>query len=84
MLDKLAVNSFKWLMKISKKAIMKKVMKDISLKFMFNILKNYITFTMTYTFSIKRKKMKKKKKNGKFVANFHYENEYIKQIRNLK
>ena len=48
----LPVNNFKWVKDISKfdesfiKVIMKKVIKDIFLKLMFNILQNYITFTM--------------------------------------
>ena len=50
------VNSFEWIkdtsqfMKISQKTIMKKVMKDIFLKFMFNILKNYMNFITIYHF----------------------------------
>ena len=33
-----------------KKFVMKKVMKDIFLKLMFNILKIYVTFTIIYPF----------------------------------
>ena len=49
MSQKLPVNSFeriKDLIKISLKAIMKKVTKDIFLKLMFSILKNYLNFIM--------------------------------------
>ena len=42
------------LMKISEKAIMMKVMKDIFLKLMFNIPKVYITLTLIYTFCLKK------------------------------
>ena len=53
------VNNFEWkkrycqLIKISEKTIMKKVMKDIFLKLMFNILKNYMNFIMIYHFDLK-------------------------------
>ena len=36
-----------------KKSLMKKVMKGIFSMFMFNILKNYMTFTMTCNFNLK-------------------------------
>ena len=50
MLQKLPVNNFEWIKDTSqfnenfiKKNIMRKVMKDIFLKLMFNILKNYMS-----------------------------------------
>ena len=45
---------------------MKKVMRDILLKLIFNTLKNYITFTMIYHFYLKEWKLKKVEK---LVAN---------------
>ena len=56
MSQKLPVNSFEWikdilnLLKISLKTIMKKVIKDIFLKLVFNELKMYIIFIMVYHF----------------------------------
>ena len=53
MSQKLPVNNSSILfnsMKISEKAIMKKVMQDIFLKLMFTILKNYMNFIMIYYF----------------------------------
>ena len=56
MLQKLPVNNFEWvadtyqLNKDSCKTIMKKVIKDIFLKWMFNILKNYMNSIMIYHF----------------------------------
>ena len=53
MSQKLPVNNFGWIEDSSQfnedfiKTIMKKVMKDIFLKLMFNILKNYMNFIMT-------------------------------------
>ena len=41
---------------------MKIVMKDIFLKFMFNILKKYMTFTIIYHFSMKTMKIEKVEK----------------------
>ena len=41
------------LRKISSKAVMKKVMKDIFFKLMFNILKYYMIFIMIYPFYLK-------------------------------
>ena len=41
------------LKKISSKAVMKKVMNDIFLKLMFNILKDYLIFIMIYPFYLK-------------------------------
>ena len=56
MSQKLPVNNFEWiedtysLIKVSQKTIMKKVIMDIFLKVMFNILKNYRNFLMIYHF----------------------------------
>ena len=55
-LEKLRVNNFECIKDTSQfnenfiKTIMKKLMKDISLKLMFNILKNYMNFLMFYRF----------------------------------
>ena len=61
MLQKLPVNNFEWIEDNSqfKKDFIKnkyktKVLKDISLKLMFNILKNYMNFIMIYHFYLKR------------------------------
>ena len=57
MSQKLPLNEFKWLkkhvnlMKISQKAVMIIVMRDVFLKSMLNVLKMYITFTMIYSFA---------------------------------
>ena len=69
------------LMKISEKAIMMKVMKDIFLKLMFNIPKVYITFTLIRTFCLKKIKIEKVEK---LVANLCDKNEYVIHIRNLE
>ena len=69
------------LMKISEKAIMMKVMKDIFLKLMFNIPKVYITFTLIHTFCLKKIKIEKVEK---LVANLCDKNEYVIHIRNLE
>ena len=47
-------------------------MKDIFLKLMFNILKNYMNFIMSYHFSPERMKIEKV---GKLVANSHNKTE---------
>ena len=60
---------------------MKKVMNDIFMKLMFNILKNYMNFKMIYHFYQKQCKFKKLKK---LVVNLPGKNEYILHIRNLK
>ena len=52
-------------------------MKDISSKFMFNILKNYINFLIIYHFY-------QKEKVKKLVANLHDKTEYVTHIINLK
>ena len=56
MSQKLPVNNFEWIKDTSQfneDFIMKKMMKDIFLKFMFNILKNYMNFIMIYYFYLK-------------------------------
>ena len=63
--QKLPVKNFKWIKnasqfnKISKKAIMKKVIQDIFLKLKFNILKNCMNFIMIYHFYQKERNFKK-------------------------
>ena len=53
----LPVNNFEWIEDTSQfnedciKTTIKKVMKDIFLTLMFNILKNYMSFIMTYFFN---------------------------------
>ena len=55
---------------------MKKVVKGIFLKLMFNILKNYMNFIMIYYFY--------QKEFEKLVAALHDKTEYVINIRNLK
>ena len=56
---KLPVKKFEWIKDTSHfnedfiKTIMKKVMKDTFWKLVFNILKNYMNFTMIYHFYLK-------------------------------
>ena len=56
MTQKLLVNNFQWIEDTSQlnedfiKTITKKVMKDICVKLMFSILKNYMNFIMIYHF----------------------------------
>ena len=57
-------NLFGWVMSqkvpiFNKKTIMKKVMKDVFLNLMFDILKNYVNFIMIYHFYHKKVKLKK-------------------------
>ena len=67
MLQTLPVNSFEWVQDISEfnedliNTIMKKVMKNIFTKLIFNILKNYLTFTMVYIFAWKNENLKSQK-----------------------
>ena len=63
------------------KAIIKKVMKDIFLKLIFNILKTYMNFIMIYHFLLERMKIETVEK---LVANLHDKSEYVMHIRNLK
>ena len=58
---------------------MKKVMKDMSLKVMFNILKIYMNFIMISTF-IRKNEIEKVKK---LVASLHDITEYVMHIRKL-
>ena len=57
MLQKLPLNNFEWLKHTSQfnkdfiKNYDEKAMNDIFLKLVFNILKNYMTFTMIYFFT---------------------------------
>ena len=60
---------------------MKKVMKDILLKLMFNILKYYVNFIMVCRFYLKKTKIEKVKK---LVADLHDKTEYVTHVRNLK
>ena len=65
MLQKLSVNTFEWIKDTSQfnkdfiKTIIKKVMKDISSKLVFSILKNYMNFTTICRFYLKEWKFKK-------------------------
>ena len=68
MSQKLSVNKFAWIEDISqfnedfiKKAIMKKAMKEIFWKLMFNILKNYINFIIVYHLYEKERNLKRSK-----------------------
>ena len=56
-----------------------KVMKDIFLKLVFNVLKIYITFTVIYPFCPKRIE-----KVEKLVAYLNLKGEHVIYIRNLK
>ena len=60
---------------------MKKVMKDIFSKLMFNILKIYLIFVMIYHFY---QRVRKFKKVEKLVGHFFNITEYVIHIRNLK
>ena len=59
MLQKLPLNNFEWIKHTSQfnkdfiKNYDEKAMNDIFLKLVFNILKNYMTFTMIYFFYMK-------------------------------
>ena len=56
---------------------MNKAMKDIFLKLMSSIFKNYMNFIMIYRFYLKEWKLKK------VVANLHDKTEYVIHIRNF-
>ena len=60
---------------------MKKLMKDIFLKLIFNTQKNQKNFIMTQLFCQKEKKLKKVEK---LVTNLHDKIEYVIHIINLK
>ena len=57
MSQKLPVNNFEWIKDTCQfnedKTVMKKVMKDIFLKLMSNILEDYMNFIMIYYFCLK-------------------------------
>ena len=55
MSQKLPVNGFEWVKDTSQfnEAIMNKVMRDISLRLMFKLLKIYMNFTLIYHFYLK-------------------------------
>ena len=57
---------------------MKKVMKDILLKLVFNNQENYLNFTMILPERMKLKEVEK------LVTNLHDKNECVIRIRNLK
>ena len=86
--QKIPINIFQWMigtsqfMKISLKTIMKKVMKNIFVKLIFNILKNYMNFI---TLSILTRKNDEKESKGveKLLANLRDKTEYVIHIRNL-
>ena len=66
--QKLPVNNFEWIEETSQfnedfiqKTMMKKVKKDIFLKLMFNMQKNYMNFMVTYHFYVKERKLKSSK-----------------------
>ena len=67
-------------MKISLKGLTKKVMKNIFLKLMFIILKNYMTFIMIYYFYQKEYKLRVEK----LVTNLHDKTVYVIHKTNLK
>ena len=60
---------------------MEKVMKDIFLKLMFNILKKLCKLHNSLTFLPQQMKIENVEK---VVANQHYKTEYVLYIRNLK
>ena len=60
---------------------MKKLIKDIFLKLMFNILTNYVNFYNYLSFLPEKMKIRKVEK---LVANLHKKTEYLIHIRNLK
>ena len=59
---------------------MTKVIKDIFLELMFNVLKNYMNVIMIYHFYQKESKLKKSEK----VTSLHDQTEYVIHIRNSK
>ena len=67
MLQKFPVNKFEWIEDTSQfnedlsKAIIKKAMKDIFSKLIFNILKNFMNFIMIYHFLPERMRIEKVK-----------------------
>ena len=92
-LQKLSVNNFTWIEDTSQfnedfiKGIMKKVMKDIFPKLLFNILKNYMNFIMIYHFNWKESKLKTEYvvhiKNSKLALNHGLNLENFIELLNL-
>lgn len=60
---------------------MMKVLENLFLKLMFNILKLFITFTMIYFFRLKKQKMEIMEK---FVASLLDKTEYAIHMRNFE
>ena len=93
-LQKLSVNNFTWIEDTSRfnedfiKGIMKKGMKDIFPKLLFNILKNYMNFIMIYHFNWKESKLKTEYvvhiKNSKLALNHGLNLENFIELLNLK
>ena len=93
-LQKLSVNNFTWIEDTSRfnedfiKGIMKKVMKDIFPKLLFNILKNYMNFIMIYHFNWKESKLKTEYvvhiKNSKLALNHGINLENFIELLNIK
>ena len=87
MSQKLPVNNYEWIedtsrfKKISEKATMKKMMKAIFWKLMFNIPKNSKNFIMILPFLPERMKIEQVEK---LVTNLHEKTNYVVHIRNLK
>ena len=86
MSQKFPVNQVRWVEDISEfdemkalwKVVMKKGMKDISLKLIFNTQNIYKTFTMIYQFYLRELKCEK------LVVSLHDKTEHVIYIRNLK
>ena len=87
MSQKLPINNFNWIEDTFQfnedfiKTIIKKVIQDIFLKLMFNILKNYMNFLIILTFLLERKNFENVEK---LAANLHDKYEYVIHIINLK
>ena len=87
MSQKLPINNFNWIKDTFQfnedfiKTIIKKVIQDIFLKLMFNILKNYMNFLIILTFLLERKNFENVEK---LAANLHDKYEYVIHIINLK
>ena len=87
MSQKLPISNFNWIEDTFQfnedfiKTIIKKVIQDIFLKLMFNILKNYMNFLIILTFLLERKNFENVEK---LAANLHDKYEYVIHIINLK
>ena len=83
MLRRLPVDGFKLVENTSKfnkssqKTTMKMVMRDVFMKLMLNVLKNYMTLTMIYHFLPERMKTEKVEK---LLTNLHDQKEYVTHI----